>query len=46
MAVGNLGQFIYVAPEKDCIILFFGKGKPRNWQKVYVQLFNSIVDAI
>ena len=46
MAVGNLGQFIYVAPDRDCIILRFGRGKPRNWQKVYVQLFNSIVEEI
>jgi CubicO group peptidase (beta-lactamase class C family) len=46
MAVGNLGQFIYVAPDKDCIILRFGEGKPRNWQKVYVQLFNSIVETL
>ena len=46
MAVGNLGQFIYVAPDKDCIILRFGRGKPRNWQKIYVQLFNSIVEEV
>ena len=46
MAVGNLGQFIYIAPDKDCVILRFGRGKPRGWQKVYVQLFNSIVEAI
>jgi len=46
MAVGNLGQFIYVAPDKDCIILRFGRGKPKYWQQFYVQLFNSIVEVI
>lgn len=46
MAVGNLGQFIYIAPDRDCIILRFGKGKPKNWQKVYVQLFGAIADAL
>ena len=46
MAVGNLGQFIYVAPDKDAIILRFGRGKPKNWQMVYPQLFNSILDLI
>jgi CubicO group peptidase (beta-lactamase class C family) len=46
MAVGNLGQFIYIAPDKECVILRFGRGKPRGWQMAYVQLFNSIIDAI
>lgn len=46
MAVGNLGQFIFVAPDKGCLILRFGRGKPHGWQNAYVQLFNSIVDAI
>lgn len=46
MAVGNLGQFIYIAPDKDCIILRFGRGKPRNWQRIYPQLFGAIVDAL
>ena len=46
MAVGNLGQFIYVAPDKDCIILRFGRGKPRNWQRVYPQLFASIAELL
>ncbi|MFN2237671.1 MAG: serine hydrolase domain-containing protein [Anaerolineales bacterium] len=30
MAVGNLGQFIYIAPDKDCMILRFGRGKPNT----------------
>jgi CubicO group peptidase (beta-lactamase class C family) len=46
MAIGNLGQFIYVAPDKDCIILRFGRGKPRNWQKIYPQLFGSLADLL
>lgn len=46
MAVGNLGQFIYVAPDKDCIILRFGREKPRNWQQVYPQLFASITEML
>jgi len=46
MAVGNLGQFIFVAPDKECLILRFGRGKPHDWQKTYVQLFNSLVEAI
>ena len=46
MAVGNLGQFIYVAPDKDCIILRFGRGKPHNWQKVYPQLFGALAESL
>jgi CubicO group peptidase (beta-lactamase class C family) len=46
MAIGNLGQFIYVAPDKDCIILRFGRGKPRNWQRTYPQLFSSLADLL
>ena len=46
MAVGNLGQFIYVAPDKDCILLRFGRGKPRNWQCTYPQLFASIAELL
>jgi CubicO group peptidase (beta-lactamase class C family) len=46
MAVGNLGQFIYVAPDKDCIILRFGRGKPRHWQKIYPQLFGTLADRL
>jgi len=44
MAVGNLGQFIYVAPDKDCLILRFGRGKPRNWQRIYPQLFSALTE--
>ncbi len=46
MAVGNLGQFIYAAPDKDCLIVRFGRGKPRNWQKAYPQLFASLVENL
>jgi CubicO group peptidase (beta-lactamase class C family) len=46
MAVGNLGQFIYVAPDKECIILRFGRGKPRNWQQIYPQLFAELVEML
>ncbi len=46
MAVGNLGQFIYVAPDRECIILRFGRAKPANWQRVYPQLFASLADRL
>ena len=46
MAVGNLGQFIYVAPEKDCIFLRFGRGKLGNWQMVYPQLFGALAELL
>jgi CubicO group peptidase (beta-lactamase class C family) len=46
MAVGNLGQFIYIAPDRDCIILRFGRGKPKDWRKAYVALFNAIAEVL
>ncbi len=46
MAIGNLGQFIYIAPDKDCIILRFGRGKPRDWAPFYLQLFASLVELL
>ena len=46
MAVGNLGQFIYVAPDKDSIILRFGRGRPRNWQRIYPQFFASLIELL
>ena len=46
MTVGNLGQFIYVAPDKDCILVRFGRGKPANWQASYPALWGSIVNAL
>ncbi|HTP02448.1 MAG TPA: serine hydrolase [Anaerolineales bacterium] len=46
MAVGNLGQFIYVAPDKDCLILRFGAGKPKDWRRTYVELFRDITDEL
>jgi CubicO group peptidase (beta-lactamase class C family) len=46
MAVGNLGQFIYVAPDKDCVILRFGRGKPRGWQHIYPQLFSRLTELL
>ena len=46
MAVGNLGQFIYVAPDKDLLILRFGRGRPGNWKAVYPALFAAIADLL
>lgn len=46
MAIGNLGQFIYVAPDRDCLVLRFGRGKPRNWAPLYLQLFASLVEQL
>lgn len=46
MAAGNLGQFIYVAPDKNCVILRFGRGKPRAWRKVYPELFGAFTDRL
>jgi CubicO group peptidase (beta-lactamase class C family) len=46
MAVGNLAQFIFVAPDRDCVIVRLGRGRPRDWQRAYVQLFNSIAELI
>jgi CubicO group peptidase (beta-lactamase class C family) len=44
MAAGNLGQFIYVAPDKDLLMLRFGRGHPRDWQAAYPKLFGLIAD--
>lgn len=46
LAVGNLGQFIYVAPDKNCVIVRFGRGKPGNWKMTYPQMFGSIADRL
>jgi CubicO group peptidase (beta-lactamase class C family) len=46
MAGGNLGQFIYLAPDKDCLIIRFGKGNPKNWRNIYPQLFGRIADQL
>jgi CubicO group peptidase (beta-lactamase class C family) len=46
MAAGNLGQFIQVAPDKNCIILRFGRGKPGDWKRVYPQLFASLLEML
>jgi CubicO group peptidase (beta-lactamase class C family) len=45
-AVGNLGQFIFIAPDKNCVIVRFGRGKPSNWRRIYPQLFGSIADML
>jgi CubicO group peptidase (beta-lactamase class C family) len=45
-AVGNLGQFIFIAPDKECVILRFGRGGPRNWKIVYPQLFAALADLL
>lgn len=46
MAAGNLGQYIYIAPDKDCIILRFGRGKPVNWKQVYTPIFASLLEIL
>jgi len=46
MAVGNLGQFIYVAPDKGCLILRFGRGRPARWAQIYPQLFTTLVESL
>jgi CubicO group peptidase (beta-lactamase class C family) len=46
MAVGNLGQFIFVAPDKACLILRFGRGRARGWQVVYPQLFAAVAQSL
>jgi CubicO group peptidase (beta-lactamase class C family) len=46
MAAGNLGQFIYVAPDKNCVIVRFGRGKPKDWKRVYPELFGRFVDKL
>ncbi len=45
-AVGNLGQFIFIAPDKNCAVLRFGKGKPAGWKTAYTQLFARILDLL
>jgi CubicO group peptidase (beta-lactamase class C family) len=45
-AVGNLGQFIFIAPDKNCVIVRFGRGKPSDWKSIYPQLFGSLVDML
>jgi hypothetical protein len=46
MTIGNLGQFIYVAPDKGCLLLRFGRAGLKDWQMVFVQLFNAIVERL
>jgi CubicO group peptidase (beta-lactamase class C family) len=46
MAVGNLGQFIFVAPDKHCVAVRFGRGKPNDWKSVYPQLFGALADLL
>jgi len=46
MAAGVLGQFIFIAPDKDCVIVRFGRGKPGKWRMVYPQLFNALADSL
>lgn len=45
-AVGNLGQFILVAPDKDCVMVRFGRGRPGNWRMIYPQLFGTFCDLL
>lgn len=46
MAAGNLGQYIYVAPDKRCLILRFGRGKPADWKGTYTRLFGAIAGML
>ena len=46
MAVGNLAQFIYVAPDRNVVVARFGRGRPRNWRAFYPRVFASLVDAV
>jgi CubicO group peptidase (beta-lactamase class C family) len=46
MAAGNLGQFIFIAPDKDCVIVRFGRGRPGNWRLIYPQLFAALAYAL
>jgi CubicO group peptidase (beta-lactamase class C family) len=46
MAAGNLGQYLFVAPDKDLLILRFGRGKPRDWRTSYAGLFTAIADIL
>jgi CubicO group peptidase (beta-lactamase class C family) len=46
MAIGNLGQFIYLAPDKDCLVLRFGRAGLKDWQTAFVQLFGAIADRL
>ncbi len=45
-AVGNLGQFIFIAPDKNCLVVRFGRGKPADWKRVYPQIFGALVDML
>jgi CubicO group peptidase (beta-lactamase class C family) len=45
-AVGNLGQFIFVAPDKDCVIVRLGRGKPSNWKMVCPRLFGELLNGL
>jgi CubicO group peptidase (beta-lactamase class C family) len=43
LAAGILGQYIYVYPEKNLIILRFGKSKDGvRWEKVFIELSSKI----
>jgi CubicO group peptidase (beta-lactamase class C family) len=46
MAVGNLAQFIYVAPDRDAVIVRFGRGRPKDWRVFYPRLFDAIIDSL
>ncbi len=46
MAVGNLGQFVCVAPDKDLLMLRFGRGRPAGWQRAYPQLFAALAERL
>lgn len=45
MAIGNLGQFMYVAPDKNLLILRFGaRGGMKGWQYTFPQIFGQLAE--
>jgi hypothetical protein len=47
MAAGNLGQFIYVAPDKELLIIRFGvRGGMKGWRFVFPQVFRYLEEVL
>ena len=46
LGAGVTGTICYLARDKDCLILRFGRGKPQNWQHVYPQLFAALTELL
>ena len=46
MAAGNLGQFIYLVPDKELLIIRFGvRGGMKGWRFVFPQVFRYLEEA-